>query len=113
MTPLNEKQCQFSDMLVKLIRWANANGYQVSIWEVVRSKAQALADQADGTGIAHSLHLIGLAADLHVFKDGVYLMKTPEYEPLGEMWEQMGGSWGGRFTKPDGNHFSLEHNGVR
>ncbi|MCV5824473.1 M15 family metallopeptidase, partial [Escherichia coli] len=24
------------------------------------------------------------------------------------------GSWGGRFkSRPDGNHFSLEHNGVR
>jgi len=113
MTPLNEKQCQFTDMLVRLIRWANANGYQVSIWEVVRSQAQADTNAAAGTGIAHSLHIIGLAADLHVFKDGQYLMKTPEYEPLGEMWEQQGGTWGGRFTKPDGNHFSLEHNGIR
>ncbi|EAN8981339.1 M15 family metallopeptidase, partial [Salmonella enterica] len=26
----------------------------------------------------------------------------------------LGGSWGGRFkSRPDGNHFSLEHDGVR
>ncbi|HBA7889882.1 TPA: M15 family peptidase, partial [Escherichia coli] len=26
----------------------------------------------------------------------------------------LGGAWGGRFKKrPDGNHFSLEHDGVR
>ncbi|HBJ0947911.1 TPA: M15 family metallopeptidase, partial [Escherichia coli] len=32
----------------------------------------------------------------------------------GEYWESLGGSWGGRFkSRPDGNHFSLEHNGVR
>jgi len=30
---------------------------------------------------------------------------------LGEYWEGMGGSWGGRFS--DGNHFSLTHNGVK
>lgn len=33
---------------------------------------------------------------------------------LGQYWESLGGSWGGRFkSRPDGNHFSLEHDGVR
>ena len=103
----------FTAMLVSLIRWANNNGYQVAIHEVHRSPLDAQANVAAGSGIARTLHLIDLAADLHVFKDGVYLMKSPEYEPLGEMWEQLGGTWGGRFSNPDGNHFSLEHNGIR
>ncbi|MGO3686517.1 MAG: M15 family metallopeptidase, partial [Proteus vulgaris] len=43
-----------------------------------------------------------------------YLTATSDYKELGEYWESLGGSWGGRFkTRPDGNHFSLEHNGVR
>ncbi|HAO1973206.1 TPA: M15 family peptidase, partial [Escherichia coli] len=31
----------------------------------------------------------------------------------GEYWESIGGTWGGRFSRADGNHFSLEHNGVK
>ena len=34
-----------------------------------------------------------------------------ETNELGEYWESIGGSWGGRFN--DGNHYSLEHNGVK
>jgi hypothetical protein len=25
---------------------------------------------------------------------------------LGEYWELIGGTWGGRFKNPDGNHYS-------
>ncbi|EJY8354924.1 M15 family metallopeptidase, partial [Cronobacter sakazakii] len=49
-----------------------------------------------------------------LFINGKYATRTEDYLPLGEYWESLGGSWGGRFkTNPDGNHFSLEHNGVR
>jgi hypothetical protein len=41
----------------------------------------------------------------------VYLKETKDHAFLGEFWEEMGGSWGGRFN--DGNHYSLEHNGRR
>jgi len=52
--------------------------------------------------------------DFNLFINGRYQDKSEAYLPLGEYWESLGGSWGGRFkSNPDGNHFSLEHNGVR
>lgn len=55
-----------------------------------------------------------LAVDFNLFVNGQYKTDTADYLPLGEYWESLGGTWGGRFkSRPDGNHFSLEHNGVR
>lgn len=64
-----------------------------------------------GYGHPRSAHKIRLAVDLNLFKDGVYLTGTDDHRPLGEFWESLGGSWGGRFH--DGNHYSLEHDGVK
>jgi hypothetical protein len=60
-----------------------------------------------------SLHRIRLAVDLNLFKDGKYLKDTDDHQELGEYWESIGGFWGGRFRNADGNHYSLEHNGMR
>lgn len=59
-----------------------------------------------------SNHHLGLAADILLYRNGVYLTKTEDYKELGEAWERLGIllslplRWGGRFS--DGNHFSLE-----
>ncbi len=56
-----------------------------------------------------SLHYFGCAGDLILYKNGVYLDKTEDYQELGEYWESVNSDckWGGRFSKPDGNHFSF------
>ena len=110
---LGQKQREFTLMLAGLITWAYEQGYELTFGEVYRTPEQASWNAAHGTGIANSLHTKRLAADLNLFKDGKYLTASEDYSPLGEKWESMGGSWGGRFSKPDGNHFSLEHEGVR
>jgi hypothetical protein len=51
-----------------------------------------------------SFHYMRLAIDLNLFWKGTYLTETADYEVLGEYWESLGGTWGGRFD--DGNHFS-------
>jgi hypothetical protein len=110
---LGEKQRKFTLMVAKLIEWIYANGYEATFSEAYRTPEQARLNAAKGTGIANSLHTQRLAVDLNLFRDGVYLTKSEQYLPPGQYWESLGGSWGGRFTSPDGNHFSLEHNGVR
>ncbi|EOT8011848.1 TPA: M15 family metallopeptidase, partial [Escherichia coli] len=61
----------------------------------------------------NSLHTLRLAVDFNLFINGKYQADTDAYRPLGEYWESIGGTWGGRFSRADGNHFSLEHNGVK
>ena len=52
-------------------------------------------------------------ADLNLFKDGVYLTSDKDHEPFGIYWESLHPlcRWGGRFK--DGNHYSIEHQGVK
>jgi len=97
---LREKQSKFVGMVVQLIEFAHEIGYELTF-----------GDACAKTGHKNnSLHYIRLAIDLNLFKDGVYLTETKDHEPLGLYWESIGGTWGGRFN--DGNHYSLEHNGV-
>lgn len=110
---LSQKQQQFTRMIGQLIAWSFANGYALTLGEAYRTPEQAKLNASTGAGIANSLHIQRLAIDFNLFIGGVYQTDSQAFLPLGEYWESLGGSWGGRFKKPDGNHFSLEHNGVR
>lgn len=108
---LREKQSQFVAMVARLITWAYDHNFELTFGEAYRTPEQAALNAAKGSGISNSLHTQRLAIDLNLFIRGEYQQTTEAYRPLGERWEAMGGSWGGRFSKPDGNHFSLEHEG--
>lgn len=111
---LSEKQQLFTVMVANLIHWADERGYRLTFGEAYRTPEQAALNAKKGSGITNSLHTQRLAVDFNLFVNGRYLTRTEDYAPLGEYWETLGGSWGGRFkSNPDGNHFSLEHNGVR
>ena len=111
---LSEKQQLFTVMIAQLIYWADERGYRLTFGEAYRTPEQAARNAKTGAGIANSLHTRRLAVDFNLFINGQYQTQTEAYLPLGEFWESIGGSWGGRFkSRPDGNHFSLEHNGVR
>ena len=110
---LSEAQRKFTRMVADLIVWAYANGFELVLGEAYRTPEQAALNAQKGSGIADSLHTKCLAIDLNLFKDGVYMKESADHEPLGVYWESIGGAWGGRFTKPDGNHYSLEWEGVK
>ncbi|ATM78968.1 hypothetical protein CRN79_25420 [Serratia fonticola] len=111
---LSEKQQQFTVMVAKLIIWAAEHNYKLTFGEAYRTPEQAKLNAKTGAGISNSLHCQRLAVDFNLFINGEYKTRTENYRQLGEFWESIGGSWGGRFkSNPDGNHFSLEHNGVR
>ena len=101
---LSEKQQKFTAMVALLILHAEALGYRLTFGDAYR-------DPRCPYGHPRSLHRKRLAVDFNVFKDGEYLTDTEDYRPLGEYWESLGGSWGGRFG--DGNHFSLAHGKMR
>lgn len=110
---LSEKQSLFTVMIAQLILWANDHGYRLTFGEAYRTPEQAKLNAKSGKGISNSLHTQRLAVDFNLFINGQYKTDTLSYLPLGEYWESIGGTWGGRFSRPDGNHFSLEHNGVK
>ena len=107
METLRQKQSRFAKMIPLLILYAYALGYEITLGDAYATIGH----------MKNSLHGKRLAIDLNLFKDGKYLEKTEDHRVLGEFWESIGGSWGGRFTdsngrpKPDGNHYSIEHYG--
>lgn len=108
---LRQKQSIFARMVASLIVKAYELGYEVTLGEAYRSQEEAERLAGLGKGVANSIHTKRLAVDLNLFRDGRYLSSTESHRPLGEWWESQGGAWGGRFN--DGNHYSIEHNGVR
>lgn len=109
---LGSKQRRFTLMVAQLIQWAYEQGYEITLGDAYRDP-RVFGRMGDSAGYGRSLsnHKIRLAIDLNLFKDGVYLTQTEDHQPLGEYWESLGGSWGGRFN--DGNHYSIEHRGRR
>ena len=94
--------------IVKLLQKIHEDGYEVTFGEAMRSKIQAMIYSIQGIGVVDSLHGKRLAIDLNLFdKDNKYLTNTKDHEPFGLYWESLSpyNRWGGRFTKPDGNHY--------
>ena len=96
-------------MIALLILYAYERGYELTFAEAYRTPEQARLNAANGKGISNSLHLDRLAVDFNLFKDGDFRTATEDHRPLGEFWESIGGTWGGRFN--DGNHYSLAYGG--
>lgn len=109
---LGDKQRLFTSMVAQLIAFAYANGYELTFGDAFRDpRLHGATGEKKGYGSANSCHKLRLAVDFNLFRDGKYLQGTEQYKELGEFWESIGGSWGGRFN--DGNHFALEHDGMR
>jgi hypothetical protein len=98
---LHRKRVKYTRFLAQLINFIISQGYEVMIGQ---------------EGLKHmvgSLHYQGLADDLLLFKDEVYLQTTERYKFAGEYWKSLDPDcrWGGDFAKADGNHFSLTMGG--
>ncbi len=83
-------------MVALLILFAYEKGYELTFGD---------AWAQDGHKIG-SFHYKRLAIDLNLFRKGEFLTETSDHKELGEFWESIGGTWGGRFKNPDGNHYS-------
>lgn len=109
---LREARVNFSRAFAELVIHAFYLGFEAAFDEVTER-----ITEKDPTSdhMKHSLHHLGLAGDLILYKDGKYLSDTESYRVLGEWWEKEGRTlrlplrWGGRFG--DGNHFSIEWKG--
>lgn len=108
---LFEHQIHFASMVSSLIIFARGYGYDVTFGDAYRDpRVFGAIGERKGYGESRSAHKQRLAIDLNLFKDGKFLQATEDHRPLGEFWESLGGTWGGRFN--DGNHYSLKFNGI-
>lgn len=109
---LLQKQHQFSRMVALLLQFAHANGYEITLGDAYRDpRVFGAIGERKGYGESRSAHKQRLAIDINLFRGGKWLQATEDHRLLGEYWESLGGAWGGRFN--DGNHYSLEHAGVK
>jgi hypothetical protein len=102
-TTLRQQRCLFTALIAKLITECN----------VYRSYELALAPTREH--MPNSLHYIGLAQDIDLYIDGVYQKDSAAHQWIGARWKSMHPlcRWGGDFAKPDGNHYSMEWQGVK
>jgi len=99
---LSDQQCVFTHNLAKLILKIVGFGYETKIQELNRTlETQQEYVKSGKSKTLNSKHLDKLAADIVIFKNGVAILSGPEYRPLGEFWESLGGRWGGRFGLED------------
>jgi len=97
MSELFEKRAKFTRHFPTLINEMIAHGYTPLIGK---------------DGLPHkknSLHYEGLAVDIDLFRDGVYLTKTSDHKIFGKFWKSLDSDccWGGDFSRSDGNHYSV------
>ena len=109
MTALVTRQSKFLLDVCKLVAYATACGYSVTLGEAERTKEQAAIYAKQGKGIADSMHLQRLAIDLNFYdaKTGKYVDPNREnLARLGTFWGSLGRRWGGTFTtRDDSRHF--------
>ena len=112
---LLEKQLLFTRNVGLLIGHVYESGYGLTFGEAFRTSEQAALNELNGSGIKNSLHGKRLAVDLQLFREKEYLKVSDDYESAGKYWLSLHplNRWGGDFAKQDGNHFSMEHEGVK
>ncbi len=116
---LGEKQRTFARLVGLLLGEIYKRGFEASFGDAFRDPKRAAELAAQGIGIANSLHTQRLAIDLNLFRDGKLLTDTESHRQFGEWWEAQSVAgvfqcaWGGRFKRPDGNHYSIAHAGRR
>lgn len=112
---LLEQQKLFAKLSLQLLAEVISKGYEFTYGETYRDPRIAQMDAMAGKGISKSLHTVKLAIDINLFKGSSYLSRTEDHAELGAFWKSLHPlcRWGGDFPKPDGNHYSLEWEGVK
>lgn len=102
---LRARQTEFASKVPALINKAFELGYEVTLGDAYRDpRVHGNYGERKAYGEAKSFHKLRLAIDLNLFKDGKFITDETGHKQIGEWWESIGGTWGGRFHDP--NHYS-------
>lgn len=111
---LGKKQELFMRLEPRLVDKAHELGFDVRGGDGFRDpRVHGEYGEKKGYSSRYSMHKLKLARDLNLFRDGKFMSKTSDHKELGEWWKKQHHlcRWGGDFKKPDGNHYSLTHDG--
>lgn len=117
---MTEEQYQavFTRTICQFTLWLFDQGYEVTDGEAYRTPEMVAIDVQKGAGISTSLHPHRRARDMNIFLKGIFLQTKSDLQILGDKWESMSQEgmtcrWGGNFTKPDTDHFSMQKPGEK
>jgi len=118
MVTNTQRRIRFIQLFALLIQRATLEGIDFIVWTFYRSpQDQNFLYQQGRTRpgnkitncdghIKQSQHQKWLAVDILIIKEGTQVWtRTADYEHLGEIWESLGGKWGGGWN--DCFHFEL------
>lgn len=111
---ISQKQRKFARLIPRLLDYIHEQGYECTLGDAYRDeRVHGAFGVKVGYGHPRSGHKRRLALDLNLFKDGEYLEGTEAHRQFGEFWKILDPDcrWGGDFA--DGNHYSIEHEGVK
>ena len=111
---LSEKQRKFTRLQAEFVSWCFDNGYELTDGDAYRDpRVHGALGEKKAYGHKNSGHKNRLARDYNLFIDDAWQPGTEAFRPLGNKWLTMDedAAWGGEWG--DGNHFSLQHNGVK
>lgn len=113
MSTLSDRQHAFTHALADLFTWMKDQGYEWSLGDAWRSTDtlncshcgheltyQGLLVYNGRSKTAKSAHLDRCALDVILWINGKPSNVGEDYRHLGEYWESLGGTWGGRFSVP-------------
>lgn len=97
---LRNEQSAFARDLVKLLHWAERQGYEYVLGEVQRTpEQQQIYVQTGRSKTMNSMHLKKCAADVFFFLNGNLLNTKEQMQSIGNEWEIMDAKneWGGNW----------------
>lgn len=108
-----EKRIEFFRLVSIFVQRADIGGIRLMPFAFFRTPQEQKVEFDEGNSLCdgtkkRSRHQSWLAMDFVIVEDGGKLVwnHNARYEILGEIWESLGGRWGGRFKpKPDCFHF--------
>lgn len=108
---LRSARCKFTSLIALLIQHAVVLGYECALDEATErvTNKDPTSDHMPG-----SLHHLGLALDLNLYKDGRYITNDEGHRELGAYWKGLHPDckWGGDFARTDYNHYSFAPNNI-
>lgn len=109
-----EAQRLFMRLLPRLIDHIHSQGYECTIGDAYRDP-RVFGEIGEGLGYGHprSGHKRRLAVDINLYKGGRYLQATEDHVPIGTWWKRQHPLCRSGIDFADGNHYSLEWEGVK